>query len=212
MIKLSTQTTLAGLLALLTLSGLWLEVWGYRAKAIAFRAQGLAAAQRNEEALSEAERAIRNDPWIAQGLHLRAVKFKDAGRWTEMESAVAPLLLVSPNQGVAERLAAEAALRIGNQSADNAHLSNALWINPHPPTGPTNYWRAFMMTAEQSGEQHLVLGAAMRTAEFTSDDPILQAESRIAVMNDVSGVLQRAGLNRTAAHLQNAGRAAAKSN
>lgn len=210
--KISTQTTLAALLALLALSGLWFEAWGFRAKTFAFRAQGLAAAGRNDEALSEAESAIRNDPWLAQALHLRAVRFKEAGRWAEMESAVAPLLLVSPNQGVAERLAAEAAIRTGaNQSAKD-RLTSALWINPHPPTGPTNYWRALMMTAEQSGAANLAIGAALRTAEFTSDDPILTAESRIAVMNDSSGVLQRAGLNRTAAHLQNAGRAAAKSN
>lgn len=195
---------------LLTLGGLWTETRGFRAKSLAFLAQGLSEAGRGEEAMIMAERALDIDVWQPQAMYLRCVKLKESGQWEKLENSIAPLLLCAPNPASALRLAAESAFRAKKTDAGRERMKAALWMNPFPPTGPTNFWRMMMVASTQAEEKNWALGAAMRTVEFTSDDPVLNETERQGALNDAAAVLQQAGLNRTAAHLQNAGRAAGK--
>ncbi len=170
------------------------------------RAQNLARTADSEATLAAAARALRWEPTNPQARLIQAVKLKEAGRWEELSRAMPPLLAAHPNQAHVRRLAGEAAFRREDFAAAADFLTQALWINPTPPTSPAGFWRMAMRALLLAGEPERALGAAVRALALLPEDNYLTPAEQRDLRLDAAYVFDVQGFSLVAGHLRAAAR------
>jgi hypothetical protein len=177
------------------------ESRAFAAKRLAYRASQIANDPDHTASHNLAERALRYDPNNFQALHLKAVKSKDLQQFDELESTLARMLIVQPNQASTLRLAGEERFRRADYAAAADYLWTAMWINPTPPSSPAAFWRMTMAASERSGRSEDALKAGLRALALMERDNYLQPRDRRDLLLDVGEMMTRQGWSLAGAYL-----------